>query len=90
LWSRINVGCQCTHGLGEVHVVDWCSWRFGCEWPRILFYEERSEKKVKKSGHAKSELPLVAPLLHRVMLSGSLEGSLVWGNKIVYFVSLRQ
>jgi hypothetical protein len=22
LWNRINVGCQCTHGLGEVHVVD--------------------------------------------------------------------
>jgi hypothetical protein len=41
-----------------------------------LFYE-RSEKKVRKFRPVKIELPLVAPLRHRGMLSGSLEGSLV-------------
>ena len=58
LWSRINVGCQCTHGLGEVHVVDWCSWRFGCEWPRILFYERMRRQKRFATKHMWHQLTL--------------------------------
>ena len=75
VWSGINVGCQCTHGLGEVHVVEYSD----AGWTVVLFDFMRRRSSAKKCIHTRNEIHDVTPInfvfssFNRVMLFDSLK-----------------